>query len=298
MGSISETDVPSSVQVDTPAKMHTHDLFNLRERTIIVTGGVGALGLETARAIMECGGDVIAIDCIESAPVAPWENLQKLAVSCSSKLWYYQCDITDPDHTNAVFQSAASQARYPLRGLVACAGICTLGPSVDFSIPEMKRIIDVNLVGTMVCAQAAARIIAKQHSDRPASMVFIASMSGYVVNRGLYSTAYNSSKAGVHQLTRNLASEYGGGNPDGFNAQGWTGPQIRVNSISPGYIKTRMTEPLLADPTQKGLMVGGSMLGRVSTPDEYRGPVIFLLSDASSYMTGGDLLVDGGHTRW
>ncbi|KAL4799601.1 hypothetical protein BDV19DRAFT_261601 [Aspergillus venezuelensis] len=277
-----------------PAQTHTNDLFNLRERTVIVTGGVGFLGLEVARAVLESGGDVICVDCVEEPNPEKWEVTQNLASSCGAKVWYYACDISDPEHTQSVFDTAASAARYPLRGLVACAGISPLGPSIDFSIPEAKRVIDVNTIGTLVCAQAAARIIQKQPADLSASMVFIASMSGYVVNKGLCSTAYSTSKAAVHQMARNLASEWGISNP----TSSWTGPSIRVNSISPGYIKTRMTEPLLADETQKGLMVGGSMLGRVSTPDEYRGPVVFLLSDASSFMTGGDLLVDGGHTRW
>ncbi|KAL4945629.1 hypothetical protein BDV06DRAFT_184406 [Aspergillus oleicola] len=291
MGSVPQQVIASSPG---PAKMHSHDLFNLRERTIIITGGVGALGLEVARAVLECGGDVICVDCVENPSTEKWESTQKLATACGSKVWYYVCDISDPEHTQSVFDTAVSQARYPLRGLVTCAGISPLGPSLEFSIPEAKRVIDVNTIGTLVCAQAAAQIIQKQSTDLSASMVFIASMSGYVVNKGLTSTAYSTSKAAVHQMSRNLASEWGTPNP----TSSWTGPSIRVNSISPGYIQTRMTEPLLADETQKGLMVGGSMLGRVSTPDEYRGPVVFLLSEASSFMTGGDLLVDGGHTKW
>ncbi|KAL4879195.1 oxidoreductase [Aspergillus karnatakaensis] len=271
----------------TPATRHTQDLFKLGERTVIVTGGVGFLGLELSRAILESGGDVICIDCVDTPPTAPWETLQQLAKLSAANLWYYQCDITDADSTRTTFQKAISQARYPLRGLVACAGICTIGPSSDFLISEWKRIVDVNLLGVFVSAQAAANIIAEQ--DQPASIVFIASMSGYVVNKGIDCAAYNCSKAAVHQLTRSLAAEWG-------SRKG--SPQIRVNSISPGYIRTRMTEGLLNDPVQEPLMSGGSMLGRVSNPDEYRGPAVFLLSDASSFVTGADLLVDGGYTGW
>ncbi|KAL4864771.1 hypothetical protein BDV12DRAFT_188662 [Aspergillus spectabilis] len=261
----------------TPAKMHTYDLFNLKKRTTIVTGGIGALGLEFTRGI------IIPDKTLTSVT----EKLQQLAQACGSKLPYNQCDITDPGATRAIFQNAVSQARFPLRGLVACAGLCTIGPSINFSLSDWKRIVDVNLQGVFVCAQAAANIISQQ--ELPASFVFIASMSGYVVNRGIDCAAYNCSKAGVHQLTRSLASEWGSQKDC---------PQIRVNSLSPGYIRTRMTEPLLKNSTQEPLMSGGSMLNRVSDPDEYRGPAVFLLSDASSFMTGADLLVDGGYTGW
>ncbi|KAJ6114236.1 hypothetical protein N7486_000014 [Penicillium sp. IBT 16267x] len=269
------------------SKMHTRDLFSLEKRTYIVTGGIGSLGLEIAIGIMQFGGDVVCVDSAESPPTEQWENLQNVAKECGTKLWYYKCDITDIDTTRALFRDAVAAARFPLRGLVTCAGVCSLGPSIDFSIDEMRRIIDVNLTGTFVCAQSAAREIFEK--DLPASIVFIASMSGYVVNKGLDTAAYNCSKSGVHQLTRSLASEWG--SPK-------VCPLIRVNLLSPGYIRTRMTKDLLNDPIQERLMSEGSMLGRISDTVEYRGPVVFLLSDASSYVTGADLLVDGGHTGW
>ncbi|KAL5333606.1 hypothetical protein BJX70DRAFT_54799 [Aspergillus crustosus] len=276
-----------------PTTTHTQDLFKLNERTVIITGGIGALGLELARAILESGGDVISVDCVESPPTEPWGTLASLAKATSTKLWYHKCDITDAEATHKVFSDAASQCRFPVRGLIACAGICTTGPSADFSISEFKRIVDVNLLGVFVSAQAAAKIISKQGMGGSASIVFIASMSGYVVNKGIACAAYNSSKAAVHQLTRSLAAEWGNPSNNQHNH-----PQIRVNSISPGYIRTRMTEELLKDPAQEPLMSGGSMLGRVSDPWEYRGPAVFLLSDASSFVTGADLLVDGGYTGW
>ncbi|CAG7952103.1 unnamed protein product [Penicillium salamii] len=250
-----------------------------------VTGGIGSLGVEVATGIMQSGGDVICIDHVQSPPLEQWKYLQTLARVCSAQVWYYGCDITDIEATRALFQKAVAAARFPLRGLVTCAGISSLGRSIDFSIDEMRRIIDVNLTGTFVCAQSAAQEIFEQ--SLPASIVLIASMSGHVVNKGLDTAAYSCSKSGVHQLTRNLASEWG--SPE-------NSPLIRVNSLSPGYIRTSMTEDLLKDPNTRHLMYEGSMLRRISEADEYRGPVVFLLSDASSYMTGADILVDGGYT--
>lgn len=122
-------------------------------------------------------------------------SLRLLAETCSSKLWYHQCDITNADATRLVFSNAVSRARFPLRGLVACAGICTVGPSATFPISEWKRIVDVNLLGVFVSAQAAANIISQQDLDLEASMVFIASMSGYVVNKVIF---YATSPKVIH----------------------------------------------------------------------------------------------------
>lgn len=107
--------------------------------------------------------------------------------------------------------------------------------------------------------------------------------------QGTPNAAYAASKAGVHQLTRNLASEWG--RPE-------TGPSIRVNSISPGVIRTPMTAGVLSTSNFAHIWTEETMLKRLSEPEDYCGPVIFLLSDASSYVTGADLLVDGGYTGW
>ncbi|KAJ5185706.1 hypothetical protein N7472_010546 [Penicillium cf. griseofulvum] len=128
----------------------------------------------------------------------------------------------------------------------------------------MRRIININLTSTFVCAPSAAREISEQ--GFPASMVFIASMSGYMVNKRFETAAYISSKAGVHHVARHLASEW-------RSLKG--GPVIRINSLSPGYTRTRMTEDLLKYPMQERLMSEGSMLNRISATDKYRGPVMF-----------------------
>lgn len=180
------------------------------------------------------------------------------------------------------------KARYPLRGLVACAGISDGGSSLDFPMERTKRLLDVNVAGTFACVQAAANIM-QRSPDVSASIVLIASMSGHVSNKGVDTAMYNASKAAVLQLTRSLAAEWG--SRPGI-------PLIRVNSISPGYIETRMTEQTLSEPGMRELWEGDNMLNRLSYADEYRGPIVFLLSDASSFVTGADIKVDGGHTAW
>ncbi|GAD91714.1 predicted protein [Paecilomyces variotii No. 5] len=265
------------------------ELFSLSERTIVVTGATGGMGLALIEAILESGADVIGIDRLDKPATEAWEKLQVLAKTKGCTLTYFECDISDQETTFDVFRHAISQSRLPFRGLVHCAGIGWTGESLNFPINEARKIIDVNLVGTLIAAQVAARLIKEQQETMAesltASFVFIASMSGYIVNKGMPNAAYAASKAGVQQLTRNLASEWA--------------PSIRVNTISPGVIKTPMTHGILED---RGDLVElysrESMLGRLSEPDDYRGPAVFLLSDASGYITAADLLVDAGYTAW
>lgn len=139
------------------------------------------------------------------------------------------------------------------------------------------------------------------------SIVMIASMSGSVANQvsfffvfhevtmlrseqGVKTSAYNMSKSAILQLTRSLAAEWGNHSPGA--------PPIRVNSLSPGYIHTPLTEGALGRAETHDIWLKGSMLGRFSWAEEYRGPVLFLLGEGSSFMTGADLRVDGGHSAW
>jgi NAD(P)-dependent dehydrogenase (short-subunit alcohol dehydrogenase family) len=163
------------------AETSTKDLFRLDERTILVTGGGGAMGLEVTGSILESGGDVVCVDRAESPLPEPWAKVQRIADQHKTHVWYYTCDITNVDDIRTLFETATARTRYPLRGLVTCAGISGGGPAVDFSIDQVRRILDVNLVGTFVCAQAAAREMIKHNVT--GSMVFVASMSAHGSNK-------------------------------------------------------------------------------------------------------------------
>ncbi|KAE8419512.1 hypothetical protein BDV36DRAFT_282164 [Aspergillus pseudocaelatus] len=162
--------------------------------------------------------------------------------------------------------------RYPLKGLVVCAGLSRNGPSTEFPISSFRRVLDINVTGTFLIAQAAAKELIK--ANVTGSIVFVASMSGYVSNKG---------------LTRSLAAEWG-------SRVGM--PLIRVNSLSPGYIRTAARAEALQKPGMEAQWTGENMLFRLSTVDEFRAPVLFMLGDGSSFMTGTDLHVDGGHCSW
>lgn len=263
------------------------DLFSLGKRTILITGGGGAVGLQVAKSILETGGDVICLDRAIEPIRDEWQKALSTAQSTNSEISYHQCDITDYETVAEIFETAVPQARYPLRGLITCHGLSAGGSSLEFSIGKVKQLVDVNFVSTFFCAQAAAKEF--QRNDHSGSIVLVASMSAHVCNKGVETAAYNSSKAAVVQLARSLAAEWG----SRTNC-----PLIRVNTISPGYIRTQQTAETLLDPEMEKQWTQDNMLFRLSYADEYRGAAMFLLSDASSFVTGADIRVDGGHTSW
>jgi NAD(P)-dependent dehydrogenase (short-subunit alcohol dehydrogenase family) len=196
--------------------------------------------------------------------------------------------VTSPNSVTTAMEQAARVSKHPVRGLVTCAGISGKEHATSYSHEAFKRILDVNVTGTFLCAQAIARIMHEQHT--PGSIVLIASMSGTVANKGVETVAYNSSKAAVLQMARNLAAEWGN---DGVH------PTIRVNTVSPGYIQTPITMPTVeATPGLRELWEGGNMLGRLSEVHEHLSGIVYLLADSSSYVTGADIRADGGHCAW
>ncbi|SPO06120.1 probable dehydrogenases with different specificities (related to short-chain alcohol dehydrogenases) [Cephalotrichum gorgonifer] len=259
--------------------------FSLKDKVVIVTGGARGLGLVQAEALLESGATVHAFDRLpepdsDSAFAAVSRRARdELGVS----LTYHQLDVRDAEHLNKVVEGIASE-KGRLDGLIAAAGIQQETPALEYTAEDFNRMLEINVTGVFVTAQAVARQMVRL--GKGGSMVLIASMSGTVANRGLNCTAYNTSKSGVLQLARNLAME-------------WGEHGIRVNTISPGYIVTDMVEALFkTHPERREEWAKHNMLGRLSKPSEYRGASVFLISDASSFMTGSDLRMDGGHSAW
>lgn len=214
-------------------------------------------------------------------------EVEAAAKKYDRQLSYYPLDVTDEKAMEATFATFIPTLRFPLKGLVACAGLSYNGPSTQFPVSLFRRELDINVTGTFLVAQATANELLKTNNS--GSMVLVASMSGYVSNKGVDTAGYNASKAAVHQLTRSLAAEWG-------SRVGM--PLIRVNSLSPGYIRTAATAEALQKPGMEDQWVGDNMLYRLSTVDEFRAPVLYMLGDGSSFMTGADLRVDGGHCAW
>jgi NAD(P)-dependent dehydrogenase (short-subunit alcohol dehydrogenase family) len=164
---------------------------------------------------------------------------------------------------------------------VNCAGVADAAPAETMSREQWQRVYDIDVTGVFLSCQAE---FASMINSGGGSIVNIASMSGSIVNRGLLQVHYNSAKAAVVHLSKSLAME-------------WAEKAIRVNALSPGYTATPMsTRPEMADLVAR--FSSDTPLGRYATPAEIAGPVVFLLSNAASYCTGIDLLVDGGFTAW
>ncbi|KAH7383775.1 hypothetical protein BKA66DRAFT_584221 [Pyrenochaeta sp. MPI-SDFR-AT-0127] len=274
--------LPSSINKG--SNIQTPELFSLVGKTIVITGGGRGLGITLAFAVLEAGGHVACLDILPEPSKTEWEQLSKVAKQHSTSASYQTCDVTSEVQVANTLEKIAREADEqcaPLHGMIACAGIQQKVPALEYDAADFERILRVNVVGAFVSVKRAAKILKEKGNG--GAIVLIASMSGQVANRGLTCTAYNSSKAAVHQMCRSLAQE-------------WGQYGIRVNTLSPGYIRTAMTDELLtADPAVEKTWMAGALLGKLGIPDDFKAPAVFLLADGSRFMTGADLRVDGGH---
>ncbi|KAH6685885.1 D-arabinitol 2-dehydrogenase [Plectosphaerella plurivora] len=259
-------------------------LFSLSSKTIAITGGGRGLGITFALAVLEAGGSAACLDILAEPSPVEWAHLTKIAAARNLSISYHRCDVTDEEATRTILDQVAADADArgaPFAGSIVCAGIQQKVPALEYPIADFERIQRVNVVGAFVTSKVTANILVER--KRPGSIVLIASMSGQIANRGLTCTAYNTSKAAVQQMCRSLSQE-------------WGQYGIRVNTLSPGYIRTAMTDELLAaEPEVEKTWMQGALLGRLGVPEDFKAPAVFLLSDGSSFMTGADLRVDGGH---
>ncbi|KAH7384548.1 hypothetical protein BKA66DRAFT_416556 [Pyrenochaeta sp. MPI-SDFR-AT-0127] len=242
-----------------------------------------------AEGLVEAGGKVHCLDRLPEPDKAFAEAKARIRDEHGGGLKYHRIDVTDNDALEECIAKIAAENQR-LDGLIAAAGIQQVTSALDFKKEDIMKMLEVNYTGVFLSARACARQMYKYKIQ--GSICLIASMSGTIANRGFIAPVYNSSKAAVVQLTRNLAMEWGRKNPDGSGG-------IRVNSLSPGHIVTPMVEEnFRRGEANKEEWENNSMLGRLSTPDEYKAVGLFMLSGASSYMTGHDLKIDGGTTAW
>lgn len=253
--------------------MSLFKLFDITGRKALVTGAGRGIGRVLALALAEAGCDVsILVKDIKSA-----ESVVKEIQQLGRKGMAIQADVTRKEQVDKAFAETARELCH-LDICVNNAGISIQKPAEEMTEEDWDNIMDTNLKGVFLCCQAAARIMIPQ---RQGSIINIASLSGIAVNVPQRQAVYNASKAGVAMLSKSLAVE-------------WAQYGIRVNSISPGYMKTEMTMSSMAHLFQTWESL--TPMGRLGEPEELRGAVLYLASDASSYMTGHDLVVDGGYT--
>jgi NAD(P)-dependent dehydrogenase (short-subunit alcohol dehydrogenase family) len=240
--------------------MSVLDRFDLTGRTAVVTGGTKGLGEGFARALGEAGANIVLAARGEGAGQQTAAELVQDGIAAL----FVAADITRAGDVQAIL-SAALERFGRVDILVNNAGDCVHAPALDVSPDDWRRVMDVNLDALWSCSQVLGRRFVEQRS-------------GVIVNIG---SMYNASKAAVHQLTRSLAAEWG---PYG----------VRVNALAPGYIKTDMSP--VDDPQFRRQWIEDAPMQRYGSVEELAPAVVFLASDASSFVTGSVLVADGGYT--
>jgi len=253
------------------------NLFSLEGKISFVTGAGSGIGQRIALGLAEAGASVGCFDLGSSKGLqGTVEQIKKLGREATAVTG----DVTQAADLRQAIDAVEKQLG-PLSVAINCAGIANAAPAEEMPLEQWQKVIDVNLTGVFLSCQAEAKVMLPR---KQGSIVNIASMSGIIVNRGLLQAHYNCSKAAVTHLSKSLAME-------------WSDRGIRVNSISPGYTATPMNvRPEVAEQVRK--FEADTPLGRMATVDELVGPAIFLSSQAASFCTGVDLVVDGGFVCW
>ena len=255
--------------------MRVLDAFDLTGKVAVVTGGNTGLGEAFAKALSEVGAGV-------AVAARTRERSEKVAHEISAsggQAIAVDLDVTDPESVGAMI-GAVGERLGPIDVLVNNAGICYHRPAAEVPREEWLDVFDVNVHGLWHCAQAVGR---EMISAGGGVIVNIGSISAMIVNRPQWQPAYNASKAAVHQLTKSLAAE-------------WAQHNVRVNALAPGYVKTEMAP--VDEPQFRRHWIEDAPMQRYALPEELGPSLVYLSSDASSFMTGSVLVVDGGYTLW
>jgi NAD(P)-dependent dehydrogenase (short-subunit alcohol dehydrogenase family) len=250
--------------------MSVIDLFRLDGRVVVITGASSGLGVGFARALAEAGADVV----LAARRVDRLAHTQELVAAEGRRAVAVSADVVNPADCQKVAATAMEEFGR-VDALVNNAGVATAIPASHETPEQFQNVMNVNLNGTYWMAQACAKVM-----QPGSSIVNMSSVIG-LTSLGLPQAAYSSSKAAVIGLTRDLAQQ-------------WTGRKgIRVNALAPGYFQSEMTEQMDSDYVAEHV-IGRTLVGRLGRPDEINAPLLFLLSDASRYITGVTLPIDGG----
>lgn len=266
------------------------DLFRLENKVAVVTGAVGLLGKHHSQALSEAGANVIACDlneekCIELADQLPTESLGIYLDVTHARSIQNVLDETLKKfgHVDILVNNAAINDMYETPALAA-----EKSKFENYPLSMWQKSLDVNVTGIFLCSQIIGTQMAKQGTG---SIINVASTYGIVApNQSIYqnpegkqlffkSPAYPTTKGAVIAFTKFLATY-------------WGNSGVRVNALSPGGVENGQDEFFISNYSKK------TPLGRMAQPTDYKGAIVFLASDASSYMTGANLVVDGGWTAW
>lgn len=252
-------------------------MFRLDGKTALVTGGGRGLGEVFCHTYAQAGAAVVVADIVE-------DNAQKVAANLTKrghKASAVHVDVTDTESVNAMVKHAiGTYGRIDV--LMNNAGVVINAKAEEMTDAQWDHVVRVDLDGVFKCCRAVGAHMIKTGGG---TITNLASMSGTISNHPQPQCSYNAAKAGVIMLTKSLAGE-------------WAPHNIRVNSISPGYMKTEMTKGGREDEELYPVWIENTPMKRCGEPKELAGLALYLASDASSYMTGTDVIIDGGYHVW
>ena len=251
------------------------DIFSLSGKVGIVTGGNRSIGRTLALSLADAGADVVVAGAHNmdlAHQVA--EEIHRKGRGCLA----VKADVSNKDEVQEMVSKTIERFG-KIDILINNAAINIFSPAVDFSLDDWNKVVSVDLTGAFLCAQAVGRIMIAQKKGKIVNLASIGGMCGTYRN----AVAYDSSKAGVINLTRSLGVEWGKYN-------------INVNAIAPGLVESDLTRTRLENQSLRKYFLERVPLARIGQPEDLVGVVIFLCSEASNWITGQTIVIDGGQT--
>ncbi|MGO8691766.1 MAG: SDR family oxidoreductase [Thermoguttaceae bacterium] len=246
------------------------NLFDISGRVALVTGGRSGLGLAMSEGLVAAGAKLAVVDLATEC-----EEIRRRVAACGGQWAFFQADLADRAQRGTVIPRVVEHfGRLDI--LVNCAGIQHRQPAMEFDLDRWDAILSLMLTGVFELCQQAARVMERQGGGKIINIASLASFQGaWTV------AAYTAAKHGVVGLTKALSNE-------------WASKKIHVNAIAPGYFDTAMCAAIVQDPVREPQIRGRIPAGRWGQPEDLVGPLLFLASDASNYVDGHVLVVDGG----
>ncbi len=257
--------------------MHIRDLFDLTGKVAIVTGGSRGLGKEMAIGLGEVGAKVVITARREPELLSTRDELQSAGIDCLPIV----ADVSEVDGVQSMLaQTLHTWGKVDI--LVNNAGVVWAAPPEEMPLDRWDYVMNINARGTFICCQEVGKQMISQRSGNIINVSSSVGVTAVDPDSGQF-IAYQASKAGVIIMAKQLAVE-------------WAAHNIRVNAVAPSFLATRLTNALIERTGES--MLRWIPMGRIGTPHEIKGTVVFLASEASSYITGQVICVDGGTTAW
>jgi len=247
-------------------------LFSLAGKTAVVTGGARGIGAACAIALAEAGASI----CLLQRDLSKTSTADRIRQLPAGKCELVEVDLSDSKATREAFKKAVDLMGGEIDILVNCAGIQRRAPAVDFSEDDWNDVLQTNLTSCWVLCQEAGRHMVPRRKGKIINIASLLTFQG-----GLTVPAYAAAKGGLGQLTKALSNE-------------WAQHNVQVNAIAPGYVATDMNAAFHQDPVRYRQVSERIPAGRWGKPEDFAGPIVFLASDASIYVSGEVLVVDGG----